>query len=66
MKSPCRKICKIVDDVCIGCNRTLYEVAAWSRLTNDQRQAIMETLDNPRRIEDGLELARPGRRRTNR
>ena len=50
MQSPCKKICKIENDICLGCNRTLYEVVAWPRLTDEQRHNIMETLDDPGRI----------------
>jgi predicted Fe-S protein YdhL (DUF1289 family) len=42
MQSPCIKLCKIKDDVCIGCKRTLEEIAQWSRLTDEQRQEIIE------------------------
>jgi predicted Fe-S protein YdhL (DUF1289 family) len=63
MQSPCKKLCRIEDDVCIGCNRTLYEVAAWSRLTDEERLRIMGTLDNPNRIEEGHALQNPKRRK---
>jgi predicted Fe-S protein YdhL (DUF1289 family) len=46
MISPCINVCKIAPDtqVCIGCFRTLQEIAEWSRLTDQQRFAIMHRL----------------------
>ena len=41
--TPCFKVC-IVDGesgLCLGCYRTLQEVAAWTRLTDIERAAIM-------------------------
>ena len=44
--SPCIKICTIhpVERLCIGCHRTIEEIAAWSRMEPAQRQAIMAEL----------------------
>lgn len=44
--SPCVKICVIHPQVkiCIGCNRTGDEIAAWSRLSAEARSAIMAEL----------------------
>lgn len=44
--SPCVKICAIHPEarLCIGCHRTIEEIASWSRLTADQRIAIMAEL----------------------
>ena len=30
--------------ICIGCYRTINEIATWSRLTDMERREIMETL----------------------
>ena len=46
ISSPCLKVC-IVDgcaDICLGCGRTLPEIASWGRLTEEQRLAIMAIL----------------------
>ncbi len=44
--SPCVKICVIHPQakICIGCNRTGDEIAAWSRLSADARREIMAEL----------------------
>jgi uncharacterized protein len=47
MSTPCVNIC-IVDPasgLCLGCGRTLGEIAAWSGLNEGERWAIMATLD---------------------
>ena len=43
---PCVKVC-VVDGqsgLCLGCFRTLAEVAAWERLSDTERAAIMGEL----------------------
>ena len=44
--SPCVKICVIHPEakICVGCYRTGDEIAAWSRLTPQARQALMADL----------------------
>jgi predicted Fe-S protein YdhL (DUF1289 family) len=50
IKSPCNSICTVdqVSKLCIGCGRTLAEIAAWSQFTADERARIMTEL--PRRL----------------
>jgi uncharacterized protein len=51
VQTPCRKIC-IVDPpsgLCVGCGRTLDEIARWITLTDAERAHIMAQL--PRRTE---------------
>ncbi|MCA8867562.1 MAG: DUF1289 domain-containing protein [Rhodobacteraceae bacterium] len=44
--SPCQKICVIHPDarICIGCNRSLDEIARWSNMKPDERQDILAAL----------------------
>jgi len=42
--SPCKSICKMKDDVCIGCKRTIEEIATWSKLTNEQKKVIVDRI----------------------
>lgn len=47
--TPCVKVC-IVDGptgLCLGCRRTLPEIAGWERYSDDERSAILDAL--PRR-----------------
>ncbi|MBR7801809.1 DUF1289 domain-containing protein [Undibacterium fentianense] len=39
--SPCIKLCQIgPDQLCLGCLRTLDEIAAWSRASNELKLEI--------------------------
>jgi predicted Fe-S protein YdhL (DUF1289 family) len=44
--TPCVNICVIDGEsgLCLGCQRTLSEVASWGRLTDQQRAEIMAGL----------------------
>ena len=44
MKSPCVKICKLIDSVCIGCGRTRNEISKWIKLSHAERMEIMKRL----------------------
>jgi len=50
IKSPCNNICTVdkVSALCVGCGRTLAEITAWSRYTDDERMRIMTEL--PQRL----------------
>jgi len=46
MKSPCVKVC-IMDperDVCMGCARTLEEIALWGKMSDLERDTVMLAL----------------------
>lgn len=48
--SPCVKVC-IVDpesNLCLGCYRTLMEIAGWARLPEDERTRLMRELPDRR------------------
>jgi predicted Fe-S protein YdhL (DUF1289 family) len=42
--SPCVKICQLSEDgsLCIGCFRTLHEIAAWPEASDEAKRAIIE------------------------
>ena len=46
LASPCVNICKVEDKVCIGCGRTLEEIANWTAMTNEERKSINARLSN--------------------
>ncbi|WP_246661963.1 DUF1289 domain-containing protein [Prosthecodimorpha hirschii] len=50
--SPCVKVCRIEPggDVCLGCERTLAEIAGWGLFTNAERAAIMAALPARRSV----------------
>ena len=46
MITPCVDICKLDQNaMCIGCGRTLQEIAEWSGMTDQERQLVMERLN---------------------
>ncbi|WEK49202.1 MAG: DUF1289 domain-containing protein [Candidatus Kaistia colombiensis] len=51
MISPCISVC-VLDpqtELCEGCGRSLDEISQWSRMTENQRRAVMDRL--PARLE---------------
>jgi len=44
--TPCVKVCAVdgTTGYCLGCRRTLPEIAGWARLTDEERAAIMAAL----------------------
>lgn len=46
ISSPCQRICMVSGQtgLCVGCGRTLKEIASWARLTEAERVAIMAAL----------------------
>ena len=45
MKTPCKRICVIVDNkLCEGCGRSWKEIVDWSFYTDKQRDEIIERL----------------------
>jgi predicted Fe-S protein YdhL (DUF1289 family) len=47
IESPCVKVCVIHPEsrLCTGCLRTIDEIGAWSRMTREDRRAVMDTLE---------------------
>ncbi|RIJ23302.1 DUF1289 domain-containing protein [Henriciella barbarensis] len=45
--SPCKKVCAVDGQtgLCLGCGRTLREIGSWSSLPTEQRDEIMQELD---------------------
>jgi predicted Fe-S protein YdhL (DUF1289 family) len=46
METPCIKICTMDQraGICIGCGRTLDEIARWGAMRDDERAQIMRAL----------------------
>jgi predicted Fe-S protein YdhL (DUF1289 family) len=44
--TPCVKVCAVdgTTGFCLGCRRTLPEIAGWARLSDEERAAIMAAL----------------------
>lgn len=44
MKTPCIRVCRLENDICIGCKRTTEELSKWFWITDDEREEIMKDL----------------------
>ena len=44
VKSPCIKICKLKNDVCIGCLRTIDEIKNWKKLSKTERTQVLDNI----------------------
>jgi predicted Fe-S protein YdhL (DUF1289 family) len=46
IETPCTKICTIdsIDGLCVGCGRTIAEIAGWAALPPDERRRVMTAL----------------------
>jgi predicted Fe-S protein YdhL (DUF1289 family) len=44
--SPCIKVCVVHPEtrLCVGCRRSIDEIARWSRMTTDERRAVIAAL----------------------
>lgn len=47
-QSPCVKICVMhpTEGLCVGCLRSLPEIAAWAQMPRSARKAILQDLPN--------------------
>ena len=61
MKSPCIQVCQMDPQrgVCIGCCRTLNEIAAWSSMTDRERERVLGELPSRRQRLDVREIPVP-------
>ena len=67
VQSPCVKVCVVKPEagICIGCLRTVDEITRWSRMTSDERRALIDELPNRKNLltrRAGGRSARLGRR----
>lgn len=46
VESPCVKVCVVhpAERLCVGCLRSIDEIAAWGRMTPEERRAVMAEL----------------------
>ena len=47
MKSPCVKVCQMDPQrgLCLGCARTLDEIARWGSMSDAERDSILQQLE---------------------
>ncbi len=58
MKTPCVKVCQMDPrrGLCLGCKRTLDEIARWGAMSDAEREKILNELETR---SDLLEIAVP-------
>ncbi len=45
VKSPCISVCVLnEEDICEGCYRSVEEITEWSRLDNDAKRQVMQSV----------------------
>jgi predicted Fe-S protein YdhL (DUF1289 family) len=46
ISTPCIQVCRIAPEsqLCVGCLRTLDEIAGWAGFSDEERRAILEQL----------------------
>jgi predicted Fe-S protein YdhL (DUF1289 family) len=61
IESPCVKVCVVhpATGLCLGCHRTMDEIAGWGGMSPEARRAVMATL--PARAEATRPVRRGGR-----
>ncbi len=52
VKSPCIDVCITREGVCIGCYRTLEEMASWASYTEEQKARVLENIKQRRGSQD--------------
>jgi len=60
-RSPCVAICRLEQEICIGCGRTRQEIAAWPSLDLEGERTVNAAAAQ-RRARLGLPKTQPGRR----
>ena len=55
--SPCVKVCKIENNICIGCYRTLEEIGNWTSMSNEERKQINERVSHKIQYKEGTVLS---------
>jgi predicted Fe-S protein YdhL (DUF1289 family) len=46
MSSPCIKLCRLVNGVCIGCKRTQDEIREWFYADDKRKLEILDRIHN--------------------
>ena len=57
VKSPCVEICQInaARGLCIGCHRTLDEIARWSEMSDTERRSVLTRLPARKRAGEAVQ-----------
>jgi uncharacterized protein len=50
IKSPCKHICILDERVCIGCKRTVEEIARWKKMSEEEKQQVLNRIEKQEEI----------------
>ena len=45
IESPCISVCRMENEVCVGCGRTVDDIVNWYDMTDDEKQAVLNRLE---------------------
>jgi predicted Fe-S protein YdhL (DUF1289 family) len=46
VESPCTDVCAVDDGICTGCGRTVEEITSWSQLSEAEKRAVLEEIED--------------------
>ncbi|MFN3557392.1 MAG: DUF1289 domain-containing protein [Bacteroidales bacterium] len=52
IKSPCIDVCVTREGYCIGCHRSMEEMAGWPTYTEEQKKQVLENIKKRRPSQD--------------
>lgn len=44
VESPCINLCRVRDNVCIGCKRTIQEISKWSKMSDSEKKQVVDRI----------------------
>lgn len=59
MISPCKKECKLRNNMCVACTRTLEEIKGWGLMTDEVRMKLMKEIKGQTSTHDCPECDKP-------
>lgn len=45
IESPCVSICRMENEVCVGCSRTVDDIVNWYDMTDNEKQAVLNRIE---------------------
>ena len=45
IESPCISVCRMENEVCVGCGRTIDDITNWYDMTDDEKQAVLNRIE---------------------
>ncbi len=45
IESPCISVCRMENEVCVGCGRTVDDIVNWYDMTDDEKQAVLNRIE---------------------